>query len=216
MPNDEERIDNAPEPDEPLNDALAESEMDFLSTEKKPLSKSTVVVFGLILASAAGLYFMYARSGPQSAAASAVSGKDKQAIKQFLDNGPENMKLMESMLRNTQAVVDQFHSYPSMKQIPLDDLNGNPFRHVSSTPAADARGEDMEKKREEERLAALNAVQALRLQSILYGETRKACMINNALYREGQQVGDFVIERINPDAVVVKRSAYRFELRMHR
>ena len=42
------------------------------------------------------------------------------------------------------------------------------------------------------------------------------CMIDNTLYQEGQSVGDFAIEKINPSAVIVKSAAYRFELRMQR
>ena len=201
-----------------LTDVLAESELTFVTEEKKPLSRGTIAVSGLILLSVVGLYFMYVRSGPQSAAAaSAESTKAKQTIKQFLDSGPDNIKLMETMLRNTEKVVEQFLAYPSMKQVPLSDLRANPFRHVSLNAAADNTKEEAEKKRrEEERLAVLKAVQVLRLQTIMHSDARKACMINNALYIEGQQIDQFTIEKINSDAVVVKSGSYRFELRMQR
>ena len=67
-----------------------------------------------------------------------------------------------------------------------------------------------------ERQAALKAVQALQLQSIMFGETRRACMINNALCTEGQQVDDFVIEKITQGAVIVRSGTYRFELKMQK
>ena len=41
-------------------------------------------------------------------------------------------------------------------------------------------------------------------------------MINNTLYLEGQQVDQFIIERIEPGRVVVKTGVYRFELKMQK
>ena len=72
------------------------------------------------------------------------------------------------------------------------------------------------RRREEERQAVLKAVGALNLQSVIHSGTRKSCMINNTLYTEGQQVDSFVVERISPDAVVVRNGVYRFELRMQK
>jgi Type II secretion system protein B len=69
-------------------------------------------------------------------------------------------------------------------------------------------------RREQARQAALKAVQELALQSIMFSENRRACMINNSLYREGQQVDDFTVDKISPQSVIVKTGPYRFELRM--
>jgi hypothetical protein len=51
---------------------------------------------------------------------------------------------------------------------------------------------------------------------VMHSDARKSCMINNSLYLEGQQVESFTIERISPNAVVVRNGSYRFELRMQR
>ena len=61
-----------------------------------------------------------------------------------------------------------------------------------------------------------DAFAALRLQSIIHSGSRKACMINNTLYLQGQQVEQFLIEKIEPDRVVVKTGAYRFDLKMQK
>ena len=63
---------------------------------------------------------------------------------------------------------------------------------------------------------ALKAVQAMNLQSIIHSGSRKACMINNTLYMEGQQADQFIIEKITPSGVVVKVGVYRFELKMQK
>ena len=41
---------------------------------------------------------------------------------------------MKQVITNTDKVVQQFRSYPSKKQVPLDGLHTNPFRH--SPPSA--------------------------------------------------------------------------------
>jgi hypothetical protein len=41
-------------------------------------------------------------------------------------------------------------------------------------------------------------------------------MINNVLYREGQNLESFTIEKITQASVVVKNGPYRFELTMQK
>jgi hypothetical protein len=204
-----------------LVDALAEPDGGaVIVEERKPLNRSTIVTFVVLVIGAGGVWFMYQRTGPgKAAAADKETVAAKATINNFLSGGTENIKLMESMLRNTQKVVQQFLNYPSMTQVPLSELRTNPFRVRAEQPAGDktALSEAAEKKkREEERLAALKAVQNLQLQSIMFGDARRACMVNGAMYTEGQTVDGFAIEKINPASVVVKSGPYRFELRMQR
>ena len=194
---------------------------EFIATEeKKPkFNQTTLVMFGVIALSAAGVWVMYQRVGPGKAMAapSKESVEAKKTISTFLDAGGNNIKNMESMLRNTEKVVQQFLSYPSMTQVPLSDLRSNPFRLRPAKPENAPTSDAAERrKREEERVAMLKAVQSLQLQSIMYSDSRKACMINDTMYREAQNVGDFTIEKVTQTSVIVKSGVYRFELRMQR
>src|SRR5687768_1304825 len=98
--------------------------------EKKPTNQSTLLLFGLILVAAGGFYFMYMRGGPDAAtaAANAEAQQAKQTISQFLEGGDKNMVAMQQMLKDTEKVVEQFRQYPSMKQVPLESLQANPFQ----------------------------------------------------------------------------------------
>jgi len=162
---------------------------------------------------------MYVRSGPSAASAAALEAEEaKQQISQFLDGGGTNIANMERMLRETEKVVAQFVTYPSVTQIPLGDLAKNPFRQkaVKDPGNPQAESEAAKQRRiEAEKAAVTRAVGELRLQSIIAG-TRKACMINNAMYTVGQKVDDFVIEKIETDVVTVKCGPYRAELRMQK
>ena len=186
-----------------------------LTQEKQPLSKGSVAMFVLLAVAGAGTYFMYVRTGPQTAGA-AVDVKAQQVIKQFMSEREKNPDAMKKMLLETEEKVRWFRNYPGDNQRPLV---ANPFRMTpvddGSKPATQDNERD-KKLREEERIAVLKSVNALQLQSVMHSEARKSCMINNSLYLEGQQVEAFTIERISPNAVIVRNGSYRFELRMQR
>ena len=219
-----EQANNATEqaPGEDLSNALSAGETEFVATEeKKPVvSQGMLYVLLLLAVGGGGTYFMYKRQGPATAAASTASAetaKAQQTIDTFLTSGPSGLKMMEEMLRNTEKVVKQFLDYPSVTQVPLSALQTNPFRFSGGKEDSATPDPDLAKrKREEERAAALKASQALNVQSIMHSGNRRACMINNTLYQEGQQVEDFTIEKISPNSVIVKRGVFRFELKMQK
>ncbi len=205
-----------------LSDALGEGADDgeFVISESKPAAnRGSLVLFGLVLAGVGLTYLMFLRTGPKAADAAALQQNQQasQTISTFLNDGNANIKLMESMLKNTKKVVEQFLNYPNMTQVPLSDLKTNPFRFAPQKAAGETESEAItRKRREEERLATLKAVQGLQLQSVMHGEARKACMINNTLVQEGQAIEGFTIEKINPQGIIVKSGVYRFELKMQK
>jgi hypothetical protein len=194
------------------------SESEFVvSEEKKPATQGLIFLAVLVVIGVGGTYFMYQRQGPSTAiAATPETEKAEKTINSFLTSGPDGIKTMQTMLKDTEKVVKQFLEYPSVTQIPLANLHTNPFKFANTAPEADPAAKDEElaaRKREEEKLAATKASEALKLQSIIYSGARKACMINNTLYQEGQQVETFTIEKIEPGRVIVKSGPYRFELK---
>jgi hypothetical protein len=188
----------------------------FLTEEaKKPLNRTSVVLFVLMALGSGALYYMHLRTGPTAASAATVSANT--TINQFLNGGESNVVQMQRMLRETEKVVQQFLAYPSVPQIPLTDLHTNPFRQLAAKgPGESVSDAEAKRRKEEERQAVLKAVQGLQLQSVMRSTAHTACMINNVMYREGQQIDGFTIEKINTNAVVVRNGTYRFELKMQR
>src|SRR5262245_15193329 len=101
----------------------------ILAEQKQPISRSTLVMFGVLVIGAAGLYIMYRQSGPKAASAASVqaTADAKKAINTFLTNGEDRFKSMEQRLKTTEKVVQQLKVYPSATQVPLADLQTNPF-----------------------------------------------------------------------------------------
>ncbi len=200
-----------------LTGTLSESEFSFVAEEKPARGSGSVVLFALVLAAAGATYFMYWKTGPSSAVAATVESKEATTtIKTFLTEGHVSLKAMEEMRKNTEKVVERFTNYPSMTQVPLADLKSNPFRMLPPTPTADATEATERRRREQLRDVTVKAVQSLALQSVIVSDVRSACMINNTLFTEGQQVDIFVIEKIVKNAVIVQANGFRFELKMTR
>src|SRR4051812_13742698 len=180
---------------EELNETLSEQDTEFVTAEKKPINQSVLMHFGIIVIGALGMYMMYLRTGPKSAkAADPATASAETAIANFMQGGSKNISLLRSLLENTAKIVEQFKVYPNVAQVPLGDLKGNPF-HLASAKAnaAEDPAEIAKKKKEEQRLIAQKAVEALQLQTVVIRGNRKACMINNTLYQENETVDIFTV-----------------------
>ena len=187
----------------------------FVSDEKKPLNTGTLVMAGFLLACGVGTYVMYTRSAPAKTAPSADTTAATSTINQFLSDDKQNVHNMKDLLQNTEKAVEQFRAAPAKTQVPLENLQTNPFRTAAATPdGAPAEDEAAAKKKAEEaRAATLKAAQDLHLQFIVVGR-KKSCLINNVRYLEGQQVGEFTVESIEPNSVIISKDGAKFELKM--
>src|SRR5688500_17326826 len=75
---------------EDLNGMPNSQDTTFVTDEKKPLSKGTLVMAGILLACGAGTYVMYTRSAP-SAAPTAEAAAAQSTINQFLNKDAGNV-----------------------------------------------------------------------------------------------------------------------------
>lgn len=204
------------QPSEPThNDGQDDGSFDvdpaFVSDGKKPVNRNMMLMGGIMIVGLFVVWFMYFRGSP-SAAQAGVSDAAGEQIKQFLDN--DNVNVMKQTLKETQQVVDQFRQTRS--QVPLQSLKSNPFRDgapKNDTPVVQHEDDG----NEADRIKHANAdheLAALHLQSIVRGGKYRACMINNTLYREGQQVGIFTVKKVTAHGVIVVYSKWQWELKM--
>lgn len=205
-------------PGDDLSGVLGAQDTTFVSSEKKPLNTGTLVMAGFILAAGLGTYVMYTRSAPANTAPTPEAAAAQTTITAFLSNDKANATKMRDLLINTEKAVEQFRASPGKKQIPVEELQTNPFSlegDKDGEDAGDTRTDEVTaKKREaEQRAALLKAAQSLNLQFVVTGR-KKSCLINNARYVEGQTVGEFTIESIGANSVVVRKDDARFELKM--
>jgi hypothetical protein len=101
-------------------------------------------------------------------------------------------------------------------QVPLGALKSNPFEQPTASSPDDSAVPPATKINADERAAALQAVESLDLQSILVGDSRRSCIINNVTCEEGQQIDGFTVETIASASVTVSMGIYRFDLALTR
>lgn len=180
------------------------------------VNRNTMSLLSVALLGSGVLAFMHFKPGPAAAVAGEADANDaKTAVRTFMAGGAGDLKLMETMLRDTQKVVAQFQQFPAVNQVPLARLKSNPFQTPTVEEAAASPAGDVEKQRRDaDRADALRVAQKLTLQSIVVSEKRRTCMINNVMCLQGQQLDGFLIEKVTPVSVIVKRGEYRFELRL--
>lgn len=214
---------------EELNDQVSESVTDgaesgeeldpgFITAEKKPFNRSSLMIFVVLLLGLGGVMLMRSRTGPSTAIAANPEADDaKQTIVQFLSEGTSRIKLMQEALHNTERVMAKFNIYPASTQVPLDKLQTNPFcvDPVEKKPKA----EDPEKALKlaaEQKAAALAQIRKLKLESIMYSSSQRICMINGQPYAEGQTIDSVTIQQITPSAIVVECNGFKFQMKTAR
>jgi hypothetical protein len=183
------------------------------SGNKKSVATGTLILAGLLAACAGGTYLMYVKSGPKVAAASSEVQAADQTISTFLSKDRDNIKQMKDLLHTTQKAVAQFLAESGKKQVPIEELQTNPFRLKLPKPAEPTEDETAaaaRKLKAEEEKKAHEVANGLHLQSIMRGR-RNSCMINNTLLTQGQQIDGFVVEAINQGSVVLVRGEVRVE-----
>lgn len=182
----------------------------------KSNNRSLAILGGLLTVAAVVIWFVYFRGAPESAQAGMAPNDGGSQIKQFLDSG--NINIMKQTLKETEKIVKQFRSDPGRAQVPLAALRSNPFRELApktDQPVTANSSKDDEKEQELHKQAS-DAAAEIKVQSIIRGSKYRACMINNTLYKEGQQVGMLTIDHIGPKSIVVSTGKYRFEILMEK
>jgi hypothetical protein len=190
-------------------DASPDFIVDSEAEGKRKLSRGTIVLGGLILAAFAGLGVMHFRTGPATAQASTDAAK---TINTFLGDGKKNLVTMRQVLSDTDKLVDDFRNFPAAAQVPLEDLQRNPFSDGSDAAKSTEPVEAFDRKAKLD--AAMKRVTGLKVQSIMYSESTRSCMIDNRFRTEGDTFDNFEIERINPASVIVKTDGFRFEVKV--
>lgn len=194
----------------------AADETEFVATgERKPINQTAMMLFAILAIGGAGLFMMYKRVAPQAAhAADPAALQAQTTITEFMQKGSANVSLLRKLLDGTAEIIEQFKK-KTVIQVPLADLKSNPFRFAAPKAEQPVDGSAADRKRkEQEKLAIQGAVRGLQLQSLIVRGNRKACMINNTMYKEGEVVDDFTVESITPEGVIVRKDAYRFRLQI--
>jgi hypothetical protein len=202
----------------------SEQELNFVAEDSPKTGRNaTLMLVGFLIVGAGAIYFMRLRTGPAVVKASPTAATAEKTIKDFVASGPQNIKSMQDLLTNTEKVVKQFEVFPTVKQVKPEELASNPFRFLGPKAVdPDKAAKELQAKVDEEKKAITAAAGKLQVQFVIHSNTVKAAMIANKQYSEGQEIDGFVIEKITPAGLVVKKhgpvadKTYKFNVTVNR
>jgi hypothetical protein len=189
--------------------------MPHICTKIVPATQSGWLRAGLALAGGAAVVFYCNRAMANAAYAmrQPPMSPAREVVGKYLSGDRDGLSQLQALLADTDAKVQGCLSDREAIQIPLSKLRADPFKGAFAADSPIAVAADL-RKSDDERIAMLQDVEKLQLQSVVSSGDRPVCMIDNRFYREGEQIGNFTIERIGGSEVVVRERDYRFELKV--
>lgn len=186
------------------------------------ISQGTLLIIVAFVVAAGSLLIMrQQRADPESTAGKEVEAKIEEALAKLSKPGAmaENDMLrkenINTLFRDTNAVVAMFTSDVTQQQVPVEFLKKNPFQIAITRPVEMAANPvaNNEAQRQKKLEALRLELKDLELQSIMQGRVPVA-VINGQLMQSGQKLGNFVIKEINGLNVVLEGDGERFTLTM--
>lgn len=202
--------------------ALPGGEFAMGGNESKKLAQQSILI-GLTVTVVAFGALMLMRVTQKDASAAGVSAETMQFMTdldsrianmdKMAANDPLNPHNIKRLFQDTDDIVAAIQDDPTDKQVPINQVQMNPFTTVNAKPKTQVVVDDA---------AVLEALRATKLQT-LYGELarveiqslvgggRPAAFIGGDLFRVGDKIGSFVIRDIDNRRIVF--DAPGFELR---
>ncbi len=187
-------------------------------------SKRNFVLFGALIAIVGGTLWAMRMAGniQENTGANPQAEREVEAALKRLTSkaGAEGVTKSSAgdMFRDTKDVVKMFDNDPTRNQIPLEEVQKNPFElygDASSKKKGSVKQvSDTEKERMLFKQKMEKELRTYTIQTILQG-TPSAAIINGKVYREGDKLGSFVIDAIGAKEIrlVAKRIAFKLKMK---
>lgn len=190
------------------------------TARKLPFSPINFVLVGLFGAGIFGVYLLSLRTGLREASAEerTVEAQVEAALAQM-----DAAQTTDPTTDESAAVIDTLYYEVKQRQIPLEQLAGNPFIYVP--PSSENKGLTPEQlkgissaqiQQQEELSIAMASVRNLELQTVLTGEKGATAIISNNLVSEGQTINGWTVKNIGPKEVILKWKGHEYVLKMPR
>lgn len=187
------------------------------AARKAGLLSQNLLLIVLFLLALAGLYLLSRwRGGPEKASAE-VRNAELQ-----VDNALARLSIdgKKSKSVSVKSIVDAFYCQAHKRQIPLEEMKGNPFTFVpvrakvKVAPKTAAPQAHQQVRAERELAEAMEAVKSLKLSTVMISPTQKVAIISNNLLSVGQKISGWTVAGIEPGRVVMRFRKHEYELKM--
>ena len=175
---------------------------------------ANLLLAALFAAGIGGVYLLSLRQGPAEA-----SAQERQTEVQ-VDTALARLSAGSVAQTKAKVLVDAFYYQASQRQIPVEDLWGNPFlftppqRPEPTTKPADEKPKRPIPGENPSGPDPLAEARKLSLQSVLMGTDGRKAMISNNLLGEGQVIRGWTVQTIESRTVVLAREGKTYILKM--
>lgn len=178
-----------------------EQEYLTVKTPKKQVLKSTIVLVVLFGIGVLSVWFMIKKSTPQTASAEST-GKEETQIEKAI---ARLTGVRAEMFNRMDEIVNKFYEFSDVKQIKVNELAKNPFKHDIFLSEVEEKS-DIEES--ESDISAEMMIQQLQQQtrnmqllSIMKTDQGNCCMIDDKILYEGDSIRGFEVYRIGTNFV---------------
>ncbi len=191
----------------------------------KGVDLSYVTLAVLVMVGAGGLYWIKTECGPRAASASQVRAQSQ------IDTALVQLGNVSVNNERTQSLVEEIYYEAAQRQIPVEQLDGNPFLLQLTPVLVDAAQQDQKDMTPDELAAARARAEAARkqkklaeyvdllarleLRSVIFKpEGGSSALINDFVLYRGETIQGWQIAEIRPDEIVLTRGEFSTVMRM--
>lgn len=203
----------SPMPDSAGDGAMPADGTSPVAARLPKMNRSTVAMGVMFCAGVGIIIALSSGADPQPAAASDAAVE--QQVEQFLAHS----EAKQHDTASGEALIAQFYSYASRRQMPAEALRTDPFARGKARPADPTQRADDQPPRvaDAQRRAALQQeFDKLRLQSIMATTHGATAIINGQFIAAGATVGSFTVTAIHADRVDLTCDQIDFTLNAQR
>ena len=189
-----------------------QSEYLTVTTKSKSTRNSTIVLAVLFIIGLISLFVGIKKISINSASASTPDSEDMQleiAIATITG-------IKTEMCNQMDEIVKKFFEFSDVRQIQVNELSQNPFRHrISLGETANTNQLDITGTIEEQQLKQIaKSMQLLSIMQSTYSPDQTCCMIDDKILYKGDSIKGFKVSEITENSVKLKSGTIEIELKL--
>ncbi|MHC4755748.1 MAG: hypothetical protein ACYTBP_11455 [Planctomycetota bacterium] len=193
------------------NNPQQQQEYYTVASRSEVARKTTCLLVILFVVGIAGLWFMIQKSSPSKTSASTMTTEEAQIEKAL----SQLTGVKTEISNNMDEIVNKFYEYSEVKQVEVDSLSKNPFKH--ELYAGDVKNDDLGTGLDSEILRQERLTEQskdMKLLGIMQSKRGNCCMIDDKVLYKGDKIQDFTIGEIAENYVKLKSEGFEIILKV--
>jgi hypothetical protein len=193
------------------NNPQQQQEYYTVASRSEVARKTTCLLVILFVVGIAGLWFMIQKSSPSKTSASTMTTEEAQIEKAL----SQLTGVKTEISNNMDEIVNKFYEYSEVKQVEVDSLSKNPFKH--ELYAGDVKNDDLGTGLDSEILRQERLTEQskdMKLLGIMQSKKGNCCMIDDKVLYKGDKIQDFIICEIAENYVKLESEGFEIILKV--